>query len=342
MSARPRVLLPNEFVFAHNLCFRFHDEMVDMLLTGEREDLFSTQFEMTPDEAEDFKRTPDEKIFTWLEQQRKNEVITEILMRTIFPALLSDFCLFLFEALSCSRKEKLAVAFALLRKPLRENLLYLEWLLAEPEELLTRFYSQPIAELAFEKLAKPDVTRQIIEKTIAKTKHPQSHSAEYLFDLRFNKRMLYSFAPYWDRALHIVTTRGPIATEEQNLNFIFASQEDHLWQWRHLYGQLPRVLYYAVDVVDALMRRVSGSDPDTDEREVPLQLGMLLWTHSFGDMFDDPGTTEEIRRTWEGRFSCPRCGAKMPAETKWMARLYDGKRARCPACRKKFAIGGLK
>jgi hypothetical protein len=150
---------------------------------------------------------------------------------------------------------------------------------------------------------------------------------------------LYSFVPYWNRALHLITTQGRlVATEEQNLNFVFASREDHLWQWRHLYGQLPRVLHYAVDVVDALMRRVSGSDPDTGERDLSLQLGMLLWAHSFGEMFGDPGTTEEIRRTWEGKFSCPRCAAKMPAETKWMAQLYQGRRARCSSCRKKFSI----
>jgi hypothetical protein len=84
----------------------------------------------------------------------------------------------LFEALSCSRKEKLAVTFALLRKPLRENLLYLEWLLADPEELLTRFYSRSIAELAFEKLAAaPGLTMSVIEKASAQRRSPPGASA---------------------------------------------------------------------------------------------------------------------------------------------------------------------
>jgi hypothetical protein len=49
-----------------------------------------------------------------------------ILKAVVLPAVLSDLLHFIYEALQCSRKGKLNVTYALIRRPIQESLYLLE------------------------------------------------------------------------------------------------------------------------------------------------------------------------------------------------------------------------
>lgn len=49
-----------------------------------------------------------------------------------------------YESISCAQRGKVSVAYSLLIKPLRDNLLYLEWLLADKEEFYQNFLYKDI------------------------------------------------------------------------------------------------------------------------------------------------------------------------------------------------------
>jgi hypothetical protein len=80
-------------------------------------------------------------LFEWLENNGYKLTVYEIYYKQIFVALLSDYCHFIYEALRTSKRGKLTVTYSLLRKPLKENLFYFEWLLADPREFITNFDS---------------------------------------------------------------------------------------------------------------------------------------------------------------------------------------------------------
>lgn len=94
-------------------------------------------------QAKEFSNLVGVEILRWLEKHNKSSELGELLLKSVYPAILADYCQFVSEALHCSEKGKLTVTYALLRKPLRDNLLYFEWLLADPNNLLNTLYNMP-------------------------------------------------------------------------------------------------------------------------------------------------------------------------------------------------------
>ena len=72
----------------------------------------------------------------WMENNGFDGAVRDMTERQVIAALLADANASFFEALCCSAKGKLTIAFALIRKPLRENLMLLEYLLTDREGFL--------------------------------------------------------------------------------------------------------------------------------------------------------------------------------------------------------------
>ncbi len=125
LTGRANTHLPEEHKTAHELCFKVHDVMTQLLLSGRRAKAFHIQFEFR-DQADrlSFEQTDD--IFLWLEQTRRDDERVALIVNTVFPAILSDMLHCLYEVLETSRKGKLTVSYMLLRKPLQESLFVLE------------------------------------------------------------------------------------------------------------------------------------------------------------------------------------------------------------------------
>jgi CheY-like chemotaxis protein len=135
----PRVL-PSEFEAIHKLSFDWHDALADYVVRGEEAGLLLVKTKSRRDgDSDTMEGLEGEALCDWMEQNGYADAVDEGFTRHIALALLSDFCHFLYESLRCSEKGKLAVAYALLRKPLRDNLFYIEWLLADREEFIRLF-----------------------------------------------------------------------------------------------------------------------------------------------------------------------------------------------------------
>jgi len=76
---------------------------------------------------------------------------------------LADLYQFVTEALICSEKGWLTASYALLRKPFRDNLFYLEWLLAEPDVFTNAFYKQDPEEFSVDKMMRESKVLEIIK-----------------------------------------------------------------------------------------------------------------------------------------------------------------------------------
>lgn len=330
--------LPEEFRFSHDFCLYLHDCMIQFIVEGEPGGFFSTRFDIkSENEAEQLKKNPDLFILDWLENKGYSEVLGEVLLKAIFPALLSDFCHFVYEALSCSRKAKLTVAYALLRKPFRESLHYMEWILADPEGLLNTFYYQPSKELAFNKIGNPDIAKSVIRKATKRTLHYEIYDPDFLYDLRFNKDAHFGFDGLWNKAIHLITTKRSLATEQANFNFIFSGDEERWTQWQHIYLLLPYLLFYALDVCEVLMA-LMAKEPPSDLAEVTFHrsLGFILWAYDarrFVEGYDRMPTGFEMVV-----LDCPKCKQRIGPTEELIHRLFAERKLKCPKCRRRIKL----
>lgn len=62
------------------------------------------------------------------ERVNPDYILNEAYYRHIFFSLVADFCSYMLESINCAAKMKVAVSYALLRKPLKDTLGYIEWL----------------------------------------------------------------------------------------------------------------------------------------------------------------------------------------------------------------------
>jgi hypothetical protein len=98
-------------------------------------DIFETAFDLRDEhEAAEFQRLTNEQVIDWLKTNGYVGEVVEITLKGIIRGVAIDLVEFATEALRCTIQGPLTVAIALLRKPLKENLFVLEWILADPED----------------------------------------------------------------------------------------------------------------------------------------------------------------------------------------------------------------
>ena len=117
------MFIPASFHAGHDLCFILHDLLLEYVVEGEKAGLQC--FNVKVDRPEAFKVAEGlegEAFWEWCEQNGFRSILDQFSYRSLIFGLLSDMCHFLYEALQCSEKAKLAVAFSNLRKPLQDNL----------------------------------------------------------------------------------------------------------------------------------------------------------------------------------------------------------------------------
>lgn len=335
--ARPRIThIPKPFRFAHSFAFYLHDILVHHLVSGEKGGIFNFHFELPKDTAFDieaFNRLHGEELWQWLEDGDHIWVLDELVYRQTLAAVLSDLLHFVFEALCCLQKSKLTVTYALLRKPFRENLLILEWLLGDPQAFCTTFRSSSPHAIDLSRL-KPADKRAIITKARNALGENSWIEPDTLYLLRYDKHAPEGFEYLWNKATHLITTFKAYETEPQNFNFIFSDERAREDQWAHIYTLLPLLLYHAVDVVVALTARIARVEGNwTDNMNTRRLAGFLLWADSIWL----PDSTraavsplEEMRR--ELALECPECEATIRMGKRAFRSIYNRMAVACHRC----------
>ncbi len=337
-----RNLIPSDLLFSHDYCFFLHDLLAGLVVVGEHAGTFNHRMHIEKEVATKFKEKSGEELFVLLENNGYEDDLNSIIYKQVTIALLSDFCHFLYEALDCSAKGKLTVTFALLRKPLKENLLYFEWMLADPNDFLQKFRSkiqnQKLRPLPYAPNVPPERRLEIITDAMEKTKLGGFIGPDFIHELRYDKHCNYGFEQLFQRANHLITTHTA-PTEEQNLNFIFSGDLDHKAQWEGLYSFLPLLLYHATQVITSVIDTFAPDFvKDSAITELRTQLGLLLWIQE-GPWRDSPwqtGLAEEISNLLltlqEISMECLNCHAPLEINRKDMYQLYTEGGVDCSQC----------
>jgi hypothetical protein len=329
-----RNFIPKEFRFSHKFSFFLHDLLVNIVAEGEKAKIFNTTVKFkSPEITKKVTKMNQEEFWDWLSKNDKVAQV-EIMYKQIIVALLSDFCHFVYEGLKCSEKAKITVSYALLRKPFKDNLLIFEWLLAEPEDFMSKFYSEDSLIYNPQKLT-PERKKEIIKKAIDKTPNKR-FDADVLYDLRYNRSHISSFSGAWDKANHLVTTFDKIKTEKQNINFVFLNPDTQYSEWLHLYSWLPILLLHSFEVVESLLLTFAKRDPKIKDTAFDQCLaGFVLWGESVGH-----GKSSVTK--FKVNAECSDCKLNFRLSGKqFLKRIFDNGFFECKNCGDKAYLGDI-
>jgi len=316
---------------------------VETLSSGVAADIFSTHIELKrKEDCEAIKNLSNEEILSWLYNKGYKADTLILLYKQIASAVLSDFCHFIFMALKSSSAAKTAVAYSLFRKPFKDNLFLLEWLLGEPTDFIPKFY--------FEEPEKYEPSRvtearkiEIINSAIEKTKFRSFYDPEFIYEMRYDKQSTWGFEPMWNQSMHVVTTYKTYKTEKQNLNFIFSNDDDRYDQWNHIYSFVPYLLFYAYDIIDSLLLTFAKrKNADSDITDIRRLAGFLLWSDRY--YFYKAENLDELYIEWEElsknlNLVCPKCSKKHASSKKQnLEFFYKHGAISCKSCKTKFMV----
>lgn len=253
-----RTFLPDTFVLGHELCFLTHDFMAELLRSAEEQGAFTREITFKDDEdRRAFESAED--VFAWFETTGRLDERAEFLRQTVFPALLADFLHFIYEALEASRKAKLSVAYALLRKPIQEVLFVLESIAADLSVFSEYLVNDP-HRLHSQKAGGVEAHTRRIGQVLDAMNARDRFDPAYLAQLRYDKGAEDGFDGPCNTATHLFTSHDAIRTEKMNINFIFSGWEQKLSQWAFLYSRLPYVLAYAHGLTEHVFASIETHD----------------------------------------------------------------------------------
>lgn len=338
--------IPPRLRAQHEFCFHLHDSMLSMFLelAARRYPTIKLDLERE-DDLRRFQAAGD-PISYFLETGNR-KIAKDLSVGQAMMAVFSDFFNFIYEGLIALEKRKLVVAYAMLRKPLKENLLLLTMMLVDDEEFFSGLERSP--SLSFGHPGVQDTDRkQYFAK--AKTMVPFASfvNPELLHDLIYDVGFATGLAPLFDMAMHLVTGRTPIQTEPLNLNFIFKNPNDDD-VYETIYHALGYILLYAMLLQIELFLK-AGFDSDkmakwfsftgrlpraVRRRSIATHLDRQPATRPFPDLPALRGASEghkggAARFVVVHKLRCRRCGHEhdfplfwLMAKTKWQM-LDDG------------------
>lgn len=312
----------------HNFLLYCNDILVRWLLWFDEKRLRTLTINFKDEkEMMDFQNASEEDIMEWLKNNGYEKEMYELNRRHILCSLVSDFCHYMLESFRCASKMKPAVAYALLRKPLRDNLAYIEWLRVEPNELIDKLmYSKPEEyDLSHAKEVKKARIEQI-EKDYGIVRK------KGMFEFRYEKNNEISLEKIWNKANHIVTTQNYTRSANGELNFVFVDHERWEQMTEYYYIVVPMIMSYAVELIVGMFEEIAGINEFT--HMINKTMLTLHQAYGVGDSYyREAKDTLEIKRF---PIVCPYCGKKIDMYNAVDKLLFDKYKCNRWSCRKKL------
>lgn len=330
--------LPARYDAPHAAAFYMLDELGGLVIELERVGSLSVTVDVSEDEGEEMAGLQGEDLWEWLSRTNRQDIIEDLTYRQLAAAVIADASHFLCESLLASGKGKMTVAYSLLRKPLKESLLLLEWLVADPGDFLSRFNGESVDGYVLNRLGKAD-RKRIMQRASELVDLP-GVGDDFQWVVRYAKEYPNSLETMWTKATHLVTTVQASGTEPGNLNFVFSSESAVEEQWEHYYSIVPLVLYYFVAVAEQVVDRFVEWDEEARSTKVFLrQMAFFRWLESTSG-------SDELRESAAGSFKelselsfpCLSCGAPVSVPPTEIDRFWLRAEMRCPRCARSYDL----
>jgi hypothetical protein len=275
------IYLPKKYHKINNLCAIICDQLTEIYKEYNYKELSHTtiDFKENTKLIQEFIKGKIHPL-DWLKENELNDKIEIVITKQIVLAVVSDFLNFMFESISCAKRSKMTVAYALLRKPVTDELLIIEQLLGDRKEFINRFFHSGNPE-DYDPSDKNLNKQTIIRRAIDKLRVNLFPSSEFIYDLRYNKSFEAGINGISNHALHIVTKDKNYKTSEQNFNFVFSNEADIERYYEHYYNLVPYLLIYSVAVIDELIFSLLTDEDNQNVKTVKefrRLIGLILLT----------------------------------------------------------------
>lgn len=317
--------IPPRFVAHHEFCFYLHDMMLNLLTEVERLKIRSGNFEISPS-YQDIINGDSEDFLDFLLKSEQRDKASRMLLNHVLVALVSDLLNFVYEGLIALSKRKFSVGVTLLRKPFKENLLHLAWMLADTAEYFEKFEVSP-AKLMESRQIDREIRIKIIKGAIEKCVIKDGFDAEIIEKIIYDKDYDAGLASLFDKATHLVTGARAIKTEPLNLNFIFKDPRDNDI-FESVYISISLILMYAFAIFSSELEKVTS----IDTAYVRLRLSVVFMVYESLYLKGPPRGYKTLERALGGLLKCPVCKSQYKAKKATVPRLLIAERFVCPNC----------
>jgi len=228
--------LPKEYRKTHEACFELVKQIEEFIVGKDYEFLRVSTFELTEDEKDHLVECGD--IWEFMKKYREDRFYSQ-LNRQLVLGLLMDFCYFIQESLDCSNKMRLVVSYALLRRPLVDNLKLLLRILEDKS-----FYDNFIERDDYDPASMKDEELKEMLSATDEIRFAKPVTGSFIYECVYKKNNPGSVVNLSNRAIHPVTTRPWNKTGAMNCNFMFTTPVDIVELWDHYYAYLPAILIF--------------------------------------------------------------------------------------------------
>jgi hypothetical protein len=317
--------IPFRNVPEHEFCFYLHDMMGQLLIEVESRNIRSASFDLNQPGEEAASCGTDE-LFDYLLRSKDRPKAARLMLNHVLVALTSDYLHFVYEALIALSKRKFAVGLSLLRKPFKENLLHMAWMLGDAADYFTKFEQAPAVFMESRKTdsaLRIDIMAKALDQCILSE----------TFDPNLIERIIYdkddprSLAILFDKATHLVTGARALRTEPMNLNFVFKDPRDNDI-YENCYSVIAMVLMYSFAILSSEIGKVAPLDAAYVRRR--LLVASMVYQALFGK--GRPYLYRILERAMEGVFNCPVCTNQLRARKSDVPRLLVSQRIICRSC----------
>ena len=263
--------IPHQYWKEHEFCFFLHDRLVQLLIEYENSGIKEQVSDAFNEVIIKNNVNPDDiDILEFMKNHKLIEPYKHHIRSHVTLALTSDMLHFLYEALSCFEKRKFSVAFSLLRKPLKEHIFFLSWLLADEDDFISRFEANN--HTTFNRISK-EKKIEVFNKAIDKFAINETFDAELIWDMIYSKSHHNGFEPILQRATHLITSQGELLkTEDYSFNFIFEDSQDN-YHYEFLYSKLPYLLMFTTHLLLESFNKVSAVNEHTFNHSLITTMG---------------------------------------------------------------------
>jgi DNA-directed RNA polymerase subunit RPC12/RpoP len=323
-------LVPRHLRVRHEYCFFLHDQCVQVLSEYEaaRAHLVTVQFpsKLTADK---FSKIAADDPIKALHATGYPAQARRVVMNQITMAMVSDCLHHVYEGLRCFEKRKIVVAFNLLRKPLKDNLLYLAWMLGDEDDFYSTFMSGKPERLTQRMLGNRRLS--ILMKAVKSTAVASMIDPALLNEILFDRKSQYSLEQAFQHAVHLVTDMHvELRTTPQNFNFIFKSYaEDDTYEGA--YKWMPYVLLFLSHVIMALFDRMH----QMDEGARIAHIVRTIFAYALIENVDASSIREYLEGALAETVKCSHCGAGVLVTQSNAAKIAVTDSFRCTSCGKK-------
>jgi len=298
--------IPKHLHAQHELCFIVHDQMSHLLQQAEMNRLHHIKIELRDESESEFFSSPSADVFEFFEKFGRTEEKERLVRNHLCIALFSDMLHFIFEFLTCLERRKVTVAYCLLRKPLRENLFYAAWMLAEWESFFYLF-TQESVKLSLQRAGANRLA--IFKRAVEGLALGGKIDVEELYRAINDKKYPGGLRNIFDKATHLVTTHEGL----QNFNFIFKDPMDNN-SYESIYPIVYRSLLFALSIQIELFSKMEDIRPSYENSAIM----KILTAEEYAFKASASHVSRALSRAFSPFLRCPDCQAGLK---QWAADL---------------------